>query len=429
MNAAILLVLAATTLTAADIKVGVARTDITPPAGHAMAGYGARKLLSTGTHDPLYATVLVLKSDTESLVIVTADLHSCHSARVESEAAKKFGIANVLLACSHTHAGPVTTAPAAYGLQIPGLKFGDDDPWWRSTEDKLIAALGEAARTLAPARLGVGTGSVYIGHNRRRVLPDGKVEMFWRNAEKVPTSPVDPTITILRVDGADSKPRVILVNYSCHPTVLGPDNLQISADYVGTMRAYLEKQFPGATVLFANGAIGDINPYLDKQPVNDNPWGAVRWTGETLGEAAAKVISRIKTAPESKLQFISKVHTFDHRFAANERVNIAMGVGMLGDAKNSTCFVSLSADPFVEHQIRLRDRDDCTHTLLFSHTSTKGVPHARYLPTIRAASEGGYGADSSTFAEPGAGEILIDRAIVQLLKFQGRLKPVPDLRY
>jgi hypothetical protein len=419
----------AASLPAADIAVGISRVDISPPTGHAMAGYAARKQLSTGVHDPLYATVLVLKAAGQSIAIVTADLHSGHSARLESEAAKRFGIAHVLLACSHTHAGPVTTAPAAYGLQISNLKFGDDDPWWRSTEDKLIAAVGEAASKAAPARLGVGLGSVYIGHNRRRVLPDSKVEMFWRNAEKVPTSPVDPEITILRVDAPDGTPRAILVNYSCHPTVLGPDNLEISADYVGAMRAYVEKKFPGATVLFANGAIGDINPYLDKQPMNDGPWEAVRWTGETLGEAVAKVMPRIKTAPESKLQFTSKLHTFDHRFNAGEHVNVAMGVGMLGDAKAATCFVSISGDPFVEHQIRLRDRDDCAHTLLFSHTSTLGTPHMRYLPTIRAASEGGYGADSSTFIEPGAGEILVDRAIVQLLKFQGRLKLVPDLRY
>lgn len=416
-------------LHAANISVGVARLEITAPSPHAMAGYAARTKLSTGAHDTLYATAMVLKSDTMSLAIVTLDLHSGHSARVESEVAKRFGIANVLLACSHTHAGPVTTAPSTYGLQIPDLKFGDDDIWWRSTEDRIITAIGEAASRAVPGRMGVGMGNVYIGHNRRRVLPDGKVEMFWRNAEKIPTSPVDPEITILRVDGVDGKPRVILINYACHPTVLGPDNLQLSADYVGAMRDYLEKQFPSARVLFANGAIGDINPYFDKQPITENPWEAVRWTGETLGEAVAKVIPRIKTKLESKLQFTAKVHTFDHRFNAGEQVNIAMAVGMLGDAKNSTCFVSLSADPFVEHQIRLRDRDDCTHTLMFSHTSTKGVAHARYLPTIRAASEGGYGADSSTFAEPGAGEILIDRAIVQLLKFQGRLKPVPDLRY
>src|SRR5437879_4406152 len=132
----------AASLQSADIQVGVSRVDISPPAGHAMAGYGARKQLSTGVHDPLYATVLVLKSTDQSIAIATLDLHSGHSARIESEAAKKFGITNVLLACSHTHSGPVTTAPAAYGLQIPGLKFGDDDPWWRSTEDKIIAAIG-----------------------------------------------------------------------------------------------------------------------------------------------------------------------------------------------------------------------------------------------------------------------------------------------
>ena len=74
------------TLQSADIAAGVSRVDISPPAGHAMAGYGARKQLSTGVHDPLYATVLVLKTAGQSIAIVTADLHSGHSARLESEA-------------------------------------------------------------------------------------------------------------------------------------------------------------------------------------------------------------------------------------------------------------------------------------------------------------------------------------------------------
>jgi hypothetical protein len=50
-----------------------------------------------------------------------------------------------------------------------------------------------------------------------------------------------------------------LVNYACHGTVLGPDNLLISADWIGAMRLKLEAELGGLT-LFLQGAAANINP-------------------------------------------------------------------------------------------------------------------------------------------------------------------------
>jgi hypothetical protein len=41
---------------------------------------------------------------------------------------------------------------------------------------------------------------------------------------------------------------------------------------------------------------------------------------------------------------------------------------------------------------------------------------AGYLPTIRAAVEGGYGADYNTTVEVGTGEMLVDRSVVKNLR-------------
>jgi hypothetical protein len=50
-----------------------------------------------------------------------------------------------------------------------------------------------------------------------------------------------------------------------------------------------------------------------------------------------------------------------------------------------------------------------------------------YFPTITAATRGGYGAASAaTWAEPGAGERMIDRAIVHVNEMLGRLVDLPD---
>jgi hypothetical protein len=260
------------------------------------------------------------------------------------------------------------------------------------------------------------------------MMPDGKVKMFWRNAEKEPTHPVDPTVSVLRINDASGTPRAVLVNYSCHPTTLGPDSLQLSAEYVGVMRNHIEKELPGITALFVFGASGDVNPYFDKQPVNENAFEKVQWAGETLGTEVVRVARRIEAEPgaEKAIQYTPRVYQFDHRFEPGQKVSIASGVGLLNEKIG---FVTFSADPFVEHQIRLRDKADVPFVFVFAHTTTKGVPYARYLPTIRAAVEGGYGAGYATLAEVGAGERLVDEAVVELLKLSGLLSPLPDLRY
>ena len=53
-----------------------------------------------------------------------------------------------------------------------------------------------------------------------------------------------------------------------------------------------------------------------------------------------------------------------------------------------------------------------------------------YFPTIRAASEGGYGAaDSDTYVAVGAGERMLNQALVRIYEMLGRLTDEPeDLR-
>ena len=94
----------------AALKAGVARVDITPPAGLAMWGYGARSGLSTGTRDPLYARVLVFDDGSAAAALVTLDLGRTFGQRQMDwvrERVRPLGVTDVVFAASHTHSGPV----------------------------------------------------------------------------------------------------------------------------------------------------------------------------------------------------------------------------------------------------------------------------------------------------------------------------------
>src|SRR5215468_201549 len=205
---------------AATFKAAVAKVDITPPLGLPMYGFLDRikdNQLSTGTLDPLYARVLVLKVGERRAALVTLDLGRTFNdsellslrERVQSSA----GIGFLIVTASHTHSGPNILD-----------EYPDKHPpaWEASALEKIASAVTEASNHLVDAKIGTGRGEVYVGYNRRQVHPDGKVSMLWTNPHKQPTAPTDPAVWVMRIDDTEGRPLAILVNYACHPVVLGP---------------------------------------------------------------------------------------------------------------------------------------------------------------------------------------------------------------
>src|SRR5262249_251797 len=158
-------------------------------------------------------------------------------------ARQKFGVKNTILSVSHTHSGPLT--------------WESRTPWYTEAEDKMVEAIGKAKAAMFPASLDISSGRIHLGFNRRKT-EDGRATMWGRTAEQLPSHPLDPAVNVLLVKDPDGKTRAVLVNYACHPSVLGPDNLQYSADYPGAMKHYVESQIPGATCLFVQGGAGDV---------------------------------------------------------------------------------------------------------------------------------------------------------------------------
>ena len=266
--------------TTAQLRAAAAAVEITPPAGSLLYGYGARGTnRSEGIHDPLYARALVLEAGGETAALVTLDLGSIRKENtlpVRRAVLDAAGFDHVLLNASHTHSAPLFEA------DFPNA----ESPWVRELERKIVSVVLEAHAVLRPARIAVGWGRASEGHNRRRVLPDGSVEMFWRNRERLPTAPLDESVGVLAIDGTDGEPIATVVNFAVHPVILGPGNMLVSADYPGAMAALVAGR-GGGVPMFLQGAAGDINPFWDKTPPAEGGFEQVRMAGERLGHEVA----------------------------------------------------------------------------------------------------------------------------------------------
>jgi hypothetical protein len=299
-----------------------------------------------------------------------------------------------------------------------------------------------------PATLEFASGNVTLGFNRRKVA-NGQATMWWRNEEKLPSHPVDPTVSTLIVKdataGAGSKTRAVLVNYACHPSVLGPDNLQYSADYPGAMKRYVESQISGAMCMFVQGGAGDINPYRDKEPVDHGSkagFEVMNEMGQQLGKAVVAIQARAHPITGA-LRTASEVIEVKNRWKPSEKIAIGSTVGVIGGTAGANggtastvgpvssafCFATFPGEPFIDHQITFKEKAECGGTMLFGYSYSAGGVWAGYMPTILAAVEGGYGADYNTTVEVGTGELLVDRAVVKILQLRGLLKDLPDPRY
>ncbi|HHY47470.1 MAG TPA: alkaline ceramidase, partial [Firmicutes bacterium] len=215
-----------------SIMVGVAKLAITPPFGCEMSGFIARRGGAAGVHDPLWAKALVISDGREKVALVVADLIGIDSEIVSEVRALTSRLTDipaghVILGATHTHSGPAVLRHAYLGKADPA--------YLACLIKNLAGSVFLASQALEPVRVLVGQGECGgVGKNRRK-----------------PGGPTDPEVLVLRFEGKTGI-KALLVNYACHPVVLGPDNLLISADYPFYLASLLEQVYPGAQIMFVN---------------------------------------------------------------------------------------------------------------------------------------------------------------------------------
>jgi hypothetical protein len=221
------------------LLAGFGKVELTGAvAGVELVGYANREGPATGVRDPLFARALVLESGGARVAVCAVEL--CYvqedvvAAARERIATRGLVPADALLVtATHTHSGPYDADPVSFpdGLDV-----------------LVEAAVAQACERLEPAAIGVGSGVLH-GHSINRCRLE---------------EPVDPALSVLRVDAADGRPLGLMHAFGCHPVVLGPDNRLVTSDWPGHSARLLESRLGGDVVaLFLQGASGDVNPLTD----------------------------------------------------------------------------------------------------------------------------------------------------------------------
>jgi hypothetical protein len=283
-----------------ELLAGIAKANITPYVGAFLAGYGNRDHGCKGVHDELYARAMVLTAGEETVALVSADLIGLSIdsvARVRSQVESVSGIApdRVMVACTHTHSGPVM------GL----LRHPGQDPELQHVTERTIAgAVIAAHRQMVPAALGSGKGSCDVAVNRRERSQDGSMSIG-----ENPEGPSDPEVGVLSVRTRDGAPLALWVTYACHPVVLDGKNYLVSADYPGETVAFLERAYPGVMAGFLTGTCGNINPRKNAATFDE-----VRRVASILGAEGVRVAEGI--ACEDDVTLAAGQSQMEGRYAA-----------------------------------------------------------------------------------------------------------------
>ncbi len=426
------------------LRAGFGIADITPPLGLHLAGHFRRRP-AKGIHDSLLATALVLEADEERAAVVSCDLLGLSRQvvqRARELVHQQVGLAaeQVLLAATHTHAGP----------EVRPDRNGFDERYADFLVEKIATAVVLAVRDLGECELVFTRGrEERISFNRRYWMRDGTVKMNpgVGNPDIVrPAGPIDPDVLGLWVM-REGEPAGVVVNFACHLDVLGSANELVSADvphYVRqTLSGALGRQVP---VVYLNGCCGDINHIDVNGPPRQGGYEHSEMMGRVLAGEMLRSLMNAKAIQPGPVGAVSEMVRTHWRLWPEEEVKRAREIleDESVDKETWTYHRALRIVSVAEH--RGEERELEVQGVRAGEAVIVGLPgevfcqigldikaqaaledvmvaelsndNPGYIPTEAAFDEGGYEVDSAGCA-PETGRLLVEAGRLVVEKLSG----------
>lgn len=283
-----------------ELRVGAAKTDITPVPGYPMGGFAIGGRMSRGVWTRLYARAVYVEApDGTALVLVSCDLWSMPGGladRVAELVATEYGVKHlareqIILAATHTHHSPGNFSTSSfYNVFASPEPFFDLD-LFDMLSHRIARTIVQASRNSEPARLFYGRKTVpAISRNRSflafmengeaadRILAENRdiqvEETPFPVGDPRAYRAIDPMLTVLFAKAADDDERIIAAAsfYAVHPTAMGPDTEVYSSDLFGVAAAMAEGELDAecgedhsSVIALFNGAEGDVSSNWRRQ--------------------------------------------------------------------------------------------------------------------------------------------------------------------
>lgn len=429
LSVALIFLCCLSTVSVAQMRAGIGKTDITPPLGTPMAGYFYERL-STNVHDPLYAKALVLESGEQKMVLVTVDNVAISSECTDNARAKireelNISLANIIISATHTHTSPVLSTGYKEMLGV-----------------KIYYAVKIAMQNLQPAVIKSGAGKEgTVSFHRRYMMKNGTVKFNPGplNPDIVrPMGPIDPEVGILYLETISGKPIAVLVNFAIHLDTVG--GTEFSADFPHFLGKVLRKMLgDDVQVMFALGTCGNINHFNVKSPETLKGFGRAERIGHALAGAVVKEFPALEKSdateikPENEVLYL-KIPEYTKEQMETAKVNAkkksslesstpeireaqkilkvqemagkpieaevqAFGLGDVG-------IVGLPGEIFVELGLEIKKRSPFKNTFILTLSNSS----IGYIPNAEAFYHGAYEVEVSRIAK-GEGERLVESAV------------------
>ena len=423
---------------AVPLRAGVGRTDITPPPDCFLEGFAGRDHLAEGIHDRLKATALSLSAHNRQTVIVSLDIIDLPDNLVDviwKKVKTHYHLepCQILLNCSHTHAGPMTW-PRIHTEETPDRKkVYPDEKYIQHLVENIVTAIGKALGDLRPARASWGMGETRIGICRRardvsvyRRRPSGRHGIYANYPN--PDREVDRACPVISLADEQDRPIALVFGASCHPTTMSHDNYLVSAEYPGVARRILEEQY-GVPALFLQGIGGDVKPrrVAGETAFRSGSYEDVEAVGAELAEDVAKTVEKglapldisircaLKRFPvplatgwdETAWKgYTTEDHPLHRRIwgewwlrkkRAGEPVpnTLSMTISIL-ELSPDIRFATLSGEVLTDMGLKVKRSFQSGTTLVLGYSNGRST----YIPDSAALREGGYEAIESVFFTP-----------------------------
>ncbi len=420
--------------------VGVSEINITPEPGYPLGGYAERYFIGNraiGKLNDIYARALFLR-DSEKVLIISIEvlaLENDFSDMIRDKISRSLRISkdNIYLVATHTHSAP--------DVMLNMILFRD---LLKKDDIELITKYREF---LSEKILEVAKQAVKNSYETELYFGKTRAENFCANRVN-PSGVKDDEVLVLT-----DKKKWVLINLTCHLTVLGASNLMYSGDFLSYATSTIKRELGDIITLYSIGAAGDQSTRFIRRnqtpeeaerignivadSVIEGLRSATRINSSEISSRVIKVILPRRKISDMKEELIRRINEWEiklneskdtgyqrrirqnietarillsnyEKFAKYlrnypEKITVNIGLLMIGDIK----LVFLPLELSCQYAIDIKNKVEKTWIITYSNG------YYGYLPTEREYDELDYEAMMSPF-EKESGKILVSEIIKSL---------------